>query len=199
MTELTPSVTTDAEPAVQTQSGCAAKTPALHGLYDPRNEHDACGVGFIAHMKGVKSHQIIQRRPRHAREPDASRRGRRRSADGRRRRRAGADPRPLLPRGAGQAGHRRCRRPATTASAICSCRRTPRCARISKTSSARRRSREGQPLIGFRDVPVDNSSLSKAPHIAASEPFHRQVFIGRTPDIDDDDEFERAALSSCAR
>ena len=31
-----------------------------HGLYDPRREHDACGVGFIAHMKGVKSHQIIR-------------------------------------------------------------------------------------------------------------------------------------------
>ena len=32
---------------------------SAQGLYDPRNEHDACGVGFIAHMKGVKSHQII--------------------------------------------------------------------------------------------------------------------------------------------
>ena len=50
---------------------------------------------------------------------------------------------------------------------------------------------EGLPLLGFRDVPVDNSSLSKAPDIAASEPFHRQVFIGRTADIADDEEFER--------
>ncbi|TIT00958.1 MAG: hypothetical protein E5W85_32915, partial [Mesorhizobium sp.] len=32
---------------------------AAHGLYDPRNEHDACGVGFIVNMKGVKSHQIV--------------------------------------------------------------------------------------------------------------------------------------------
>jgi glutamate synthase (ferredoxin) len=30
------------------------------GLYDPRFEHDACGVGFVAHIKGVKSHEIIQ-------------------------------------------------------------------------------------------------------------------------------------------
>jgi glutamate synthase (ferredoxin) len=30
------------------------------GLYDPQFEHDACGVGFVAHIKGVKSHQIIQ-------------------------------------------------------------------------------------------------------------------------------------------
>ncbi|MBR7784397.1 hypothetical protein, partial [Undibacterium luofuense] len=29
------------------------------GLYDPSNEHDACGVGFVAHIKGKKSHAII--------------------------------------------------------------------------------------------------------------------------------------------
>ena len=34
--------------------------PDAQGLYDPRNEHDACGVGFIAQMKGVKSHQIVK-------------------------------------------------------------------------------------------------------------------------------------------
>ncbi len=30
------------------------------GLYDPRQEHDSCGVGFIVHMKGQKSHLIIE-------------------------------------------------------------------------------------------------------------------------------------------
>ena len=30
------------------------------GLYDPANEHDACGVGFIAHIKGKKSHSIVE-------------------------------------------------------------------------------------------------------------------------------------------
>ena len=34
--------------------------PAKQGLYDPRNEHDACGVGFIAHIKGCKSHEIVR-------------------------------------------------------------------------------------------------------------------------------------------
>ena len=29
------------------------------GLYDPANEHDACGVGFVAHIKGEKSHAIV--------------------------------------------------------------------------------------------------------------------------------------------
>ena len=34
--------------------------PAKQGLYDPQHEHDACGVGFIAHIKGQKSHAIIR-------------------------------------------------------------------------------------------------------------------------------------------
>ncbi len=34
--------------------------PAKQGLYDPANEHDSCGVGFVAHIKGVRSHQILQ-------------------------------------------------------------------------------------------------------------------------------------------
>src|SRR5215217_1244671 len=33
--------------------------PRAEGLYDPRNEHDACGVGFVAHIKGKKSHNIV--------------------------------------------------------------------------------------------------------------------------------------------
>ncbi len=33
--------------------------PAKHGLYDPANEHDSCGVGFVAHVKGQRSHQIV--------------------------------------------------------------------------------------------------------------------------------------------
>src|SRR5215469_16972956 len=31
------------------------------GLYDPRNEHDSCGVGFVVNIKGRKSHDIIAR------------------------------------------------------------------------------------------------------------------------------------------
>src|SRR3982751_6532294 len=33
--------------------------PLKQGLYDPANEHDACGVGFVANIKGKKSHDII--------------------------------------------------------------------------------------------------------------------------------------------
>src|SRR5574340_972170 len=35
--------------------------PAQQGLYDPRHERDACGVGFVAHIKGQKSHDMIRR------------------------------------------------------------------------------------------------------------------------------------------
>ena len=34
--------------------------PEAQGLYHPSHEHDACGLGLIANIKGVKSHQIVQ-------------------------------------------------------------------------------------------------------------------------------------------
>ncbi|MDP7093514.1 MAG: hypothetical protein QF580_03700, partial [Gammaproteobacteria bacterium] len=33
--------------------------PSAQGLYDPKMEHDSCGVGFVAHIKGERSHQIV--------------------------------------------------------------------------------------------------------------------------------------------
>ena len=33
--------------------------PVHQGLYDPRHDHDACGVGFVAHIKGKRSHEIV--------------------------------------------------------------------------------------------------------------------------------------------
>jgi len=35
------------------------RAPIKQGLYNPANERDACGVGFIAHIKGQKSHDIV--------------------------------------------------------------------------------------------------------------------------------------------
>src|SRR6266545_4495070 len=35
--------------------------PAAQGMYDPRYEHDACGIGFVASIKGHRSHDIIQK------------------------------------------------------------------------------------------------------------------------------------------
>ena len=39
---------------------CSTRFPAPQGLYDPRNEHDACGVGFLVNIRGEKSHRIIE-------------------------------------------------------------------------------------------------------------------------------------------
>ncbi|MEO9340634.1 glutamate synthase large subunit [Mesorhizobium sp. SB112] len=164
--------------------------PAAQGLYDPRNEHDACGVGFIANMKGAKSHQIVK--------------------DGlfilenlTHRGAVGADP--LMGDGAGvlvqipdaffreemaaqgielpQIGH-------YGVGHVFMPRDETLRAHIEDIIAEVAQS-EGLPLIGFRDVPVDNSSLSKAPDIAASEPVHRQVFFGRTPELESDDDYER--------
>ncbi|MBT1158716.1 glutamate synthase large subunit [Aminobacter anthyllidis] len=196
MTELTPSVTTDFAPAAQTKAANNKtdhlRTPtgyAAHGLYDPRNEHDACGVGFIAQMKGVKSHQIVK--------------------DGlfmlnnlTHRGAVGADP--LMGDGAGvlvqipdtffreEMAKQDIELPPVGQYGVGHWFMPQDAAMRDHIEDIIRESAqsEGLPLIGFRDVPVDNSSLSKAPEIVASEPFHRQVFIGRTPEIDDDEEYE---------
>ena len=168
----------------------ATAFPARQGLYDPGNEHDACGVGFVAHLKGEKSHQIIK--------------------DGlfmlenlTHRGAVGADP--LMGDGAGvlvqipdalyreDMGGQGITLPEVGHYAV---------GYLFMPQDASLRAHiediigevvreEGQELIGYRDVPVDNASLSKAPDIVATEPFHRQVFIGRNPDITDEREFER--------
>ena len=38
----------------------SSSLPPAQGLYSPANEHDACGVGFVANIKGKKSHSIIE-------------------------------------------------------------------------------------------------------------------------------------------
>ena len=49
------------------------------GLYDPRFEHDSCGVSFVANIKGVPSHDLVRDRPRGADQPRAPGCDRRRS------------------------------------------------------------------------------------------------------------------------
>ena len=38
-----------------------AGPPPAQGLYDPAHEHDACGVGFVVNIKGVRSHAIVRK------------------------------------------------------------------------------------------------------------------------------------------
>ncbi|HQF31438.1 MAG TPA: hypothetical protein PLJ34_08320, partial [Hyphomicrobiales bacterium] len=46
--------------AVATTATTMSGLPAKRGLYDPKNEHDACGVGFICDIKNRKSHGIVE-------------------------------------------------------------------------------------------------------------------------------------------
>jgi len=182
--ERTRFMTTELAPAA------ALKNAAQYGLYDPTKEHDACGVGFIVNMKGEKSHQIIRDGLQML--ENLTHRGA-----------VGADP--LMGDGAGllaQIPHRFFREemgkqgvelPAPGHYGIGylfmprdEALRAHILDIVREVTAA-----EGQLLLGFRDVPVDNSSLSKAPHIAASEPFHCQVFIGRNAAVASEEEFER--------
>lgn len=175
----------------------AEKTPAFptglprkQGLYDPRNEHDACGVGFVAHMKGQKSHQIV--RDGLFMLENLTHRGA-----------VGADP--LMGDGAGilvQIPDRFFREemakqgitlPKAGEYAVGHIFMPQDDALVEHFKQVIKDVvvEEGQVLIGYRDVPVDNSSLSKAPEIAATEPRHVQIFIGAGRDAATNPEFER--------
>nr|WP_246273077.1 glutamate synthase large subunit [Oricola thermophila] len=164
--------------------------PGPSGLYDPRNEHDACGVGFIAHMKGERTHKIVSEGL--AMLENLTHRGA-----------VGADP--LMGDGAGML--------VQIPDALFRAEWAERGVELPKEGDyavghfflpqdAELRAHieniitqviaeEGKELIGFRDVPVDNSSLSKAPEIVATEPVHRQVFIAKADDREGGDAFER--------
>src|ERR1039457_3199311 len=44
---------------LMSENSVSTGLPPAQGLYDPRGEHDACGIGFVANIKGQKSHDII--------------------------------------------------------------------------------------------------------------------------------------------
>ncbi len=178
------------EPTPSATRGSTSAFPKKQGLYDPRNEHDACGVGFVAHMRGEKSHQIVKDGLLML--ENLTHRGA-----------VGADP--LMGDGAGmlvQIPDGFFRDEMASQGIVLPEAGYYAVGYLFMPQDAELRAHleeiidevveaEGQTLIGYRDVPVDNGSLSKAPDIAATEPCHRQVFIGRHPDIADDDEFER--------
>ncbi len=172
-------------------SSDAATGEEALGLFDPRHERDACGVGFIVDLKGARSHGIVA---------DAlsilenlEHRGA-----------VGADP--IAGDGAGiliQIPHeflaRECARqkpgafqlPAPGQYAVGQlfmpqdARLMAHCERV----WSRIIRQEGLELLGWRSVPVDNSCLSEM--VKGTEPVHRQVFIRRPASIADDATFER--------
>ncbi len=162
--------------------------PLKQGLYDPQFEHDACGVGFIVHKSGKKSHAIVEQgltilenlEHRGACGCETN------TGDG-----AGilmqiphkflvkvaAAANITLPE-AGQYGVGM-----VYASPDATSRKNGREA-FEKLVAA-----EGLKVLGWRDVPTDNSSLGATAQ--SSEPFMQQVFIQRSPDLVDDLAFDR--------
>jgi glutamate synthase domain-containing protein 2/glutamate synthase domain-containing protein 1/glutamate synthase domain-containing protein 3 len=162
--------------------------PARQGLYDPANEHDACGLGFIAHIKGEKNHAIVTQGLQILR--NLTHRGA-----------TGADP--LQGDGAGiliqlpDAFLRRaCGRQGMTLPAVGQygvgmvfLPKEPASRMACEQEIERAVASEGQILLGWRDVPTDNSGLSE--RTKEVEPVVRQVFIARGSNALDQDALER--------
>jgi glutamate synthase (NADPH/NADH) large chain len=162
--------------------------PAKQGLYDPWFEHDACGVGFVVDIQGRKSHKIVQDALQILRNLDH---------------RGASGSEVNTGDGAGiliQMPHaflvEACKKakislpgPGQYGSGLVFLPRNQTKRRLLEARFAQIVQSEGQQLLGWRTVPTDNSSLGDT--AKASEPFMRQVFIGRDPSLTDDMAFER--------
>ncbi|HTJ65434.1 MAG TPA: glutamate synthase large subunit [Alphaproteobacteria bacterium] len=162
--------------------------PAARGLYDPRNEHDACGVGFVANIKNNKSHAIIAQ-------------GLSILCNLEHRGAVGADP--LAGDGAGiliQIPDRLFRFESERLGFALPAAGEYAVGMIFMPQDAAARAEcektledyvtsEGQTVLGWRDVPVQMSALGES--IKPNAPVIRQVFIGRGANTPDVDAFER--------
>jgi glutamate synthase (ferredoxin) len=162
--------------------------PVKQGLYDPCFEHDSCGVGFVVDVKGRKSHGIVEQGIKVL--LNLEHRGacgcEKNTGDG-----AGI----LL-----QMPHRllaeECDRIGVTLSGpgrygagIVFLPRDQKDRSRCEEIWARVAAEEGMRLLGWRELPVDNSSLG--PTARAAEPAMKQVFVARPEEFEDDEAFER--------
>jgi len=168
------------------------RQPAKQGLYDPRNERDACGMGFVAHVKGERSNAIIAR-------------GLEILANLDHRGGVGADP--TLGDGAGcliqipdalfraWAEAKRLNLPPAGDYAVAMC-FLPRDA-ASRAAAVERLERfirvAGQLVVGWREVPVAADLLGSAAE--AAMPAIAQAVVARGPNVPDQDAFERKLLA----
>ena len=139
--------------------------------------------------------QVAQDRRGRDRDPvqsRASRRGRRRPARRRRRRHPGADAAQVLrPQGGGTRHHAAGARPLCGRLGVHAA-RSGMAEGHPGRSMPRRFRRKGLTLLGWREVPHDNSSLGES--VKPTEPFHMQVFIGRGPSDQSRGRFRAPAL-----
>ena len=162
--------------------------PAAQGLYDPANEKDSCGVGFVANMHNLKSHDIVSKGLEILLNLDH------RGA-------VGADPKAgdgcgMLVQIPDRFLRDEAQRIGFTLPAIgdyaVGALFLPRDAEgraivekiVEDVVAA-----EGQTFLGWRDVPVDPSGLGES--VKPTEPVHRQIFIQRGASAVDQDVFER--------
>ena len=162
--------------------------PLKQGLYDPQFEHDACGLGFVVNMKGKKSHSLVSDAlkilvnldHRGACGCEAN------TGDG-----AGIliqVPHEFLAAQATKFGFK-LPAPGQYGVGQLFLPKDPAQREVIKAEVAKIITAEGQTVLGWRDVPVDNSSLGKT--AVAAEPFMAQVFVARSEKIKDDQAFER--------
>jgi glutamate synthase (ferredoxin) len=172
-------MTTDASQPAYPLAPQPPGLPPRQGLYDPAFEKDACGVGFVVNIKGVRSHTIVRQamtvlvnlnhRGACGCEPN--------TGDG-----AGINlqlPDRFFRRVAAECG---CALPALGEYGVGMV-FLPKDAELRRTFAAKFEqivAEEGQTVLGWRDVPTDNSTLGAT--AIAGEPFVRQIFIGRNAD-----------------
>jgi glutamate synthase (ferredoxin) len=163
--------------------------PQKQGLYDPQNEHDACGFGFVVDVKGRPSHDIVSKaltvlvNLEHRGAVGAEKN----TGDG-----AGIllqTPQAFLRAEAEKLGIALPQKPGHWAAGMVFL--PPNddglmaCVKIFEEVVKE----EGQVFLGWRAVPTDNSSLG--PTARSSQPIIRQVFIGRGSNCPDAMSFER--------
>jgi glutamate synthase (ferredoxin) len=162
--------------------------PAKQGLYDPQHEHDACGVGFVVDLQGRKTHDLLTKAIQIL--LNLQHRGacgcEKNTGDG-----AGVllqTPHRFL---VGECDRLKIALPAPgeygVGMVFLPTDRTERehCERLFNDVIRE----EGQQLLGWRQVPVNNAPIG--PTARAAEPVFRQVFIGRAGGLADELAFER--------
>ena len=164
------------------ESTRAARAPGRQGLYDPRFEHDSCGVGFVVNIKGVRSHALVEQAFEIA--VNLLHRGacgcEENTGDG-----AGLllqVPDKFLRRETAALGFTLPTAGEYGVGMLFLPRRADERARI-EALVEKIVKEEGQRLLGWRDVPTDHTPIGATAR--RSEPFIRQLFIGRSSGLGD--------------